>query len=504
MSTATAPQTEQDQRLTMLNSLMTTPHRDIDAVHTVHRSIITTDPLFYSHLAAWYFNGHGEVRDHQEVFVTNLCLSNFEGHRDVGLALLRNMPPYQVCRIADYISGKKIKKVTKVGDTSTVALVDYGLFKPLPNSFKTEVTRYLRDREADEDWFDSCVLTARKYMKRLYALCHVPRSDRVGKILFENDPPEGSKIAVIKQLLATDNPVEQAKIIVANKLPYRVASTVIKVMSPTIIYALIEVMTPQELINNLKSLKARGAFNDPGLKELIDKKLVKAKDSKRVSALKTTVAADAADVDEGTKVLLGNIADKQLKSNNRQITWPTALLIDKSGSMEVSIELGKRIAAMVSSVSTANLFVYAYDTMPYPIKCNEPELSAWEKALKGVRAGGGTSCGCGVMAMINAKQYVDQIINITDEDETTPPGFWQAVSDYRRKVNNNVSVVIVQAGRATGRLVRSAPPDITVDAWKFNGDYYSLPQLLTFMTRPSKLDLLMEVMNTELPQRLAS
>ena len=53
------------------------------------------DPRFYVRLAAWY-NDHGDVRDHKEMFVVTLALSDFEGHRDVGLALLRRLPPYQV------------------------------------------------------------------------------------------------------------------------------------------------------------------------------------------------------------------------------------------------------------------------------------------------------------------------------------------------------------------------------------------------------------------------
>ena len=45
----------------------------------------------------------GEVRDHKELFVAALCLSDVEGHRDVGLALLRRLPPYQVDRVVDFL-----------------------------------------------------------------------------------------------------------------------------------------------------------------------------------------------------------------------------------------------------------------------------------------------------------------------------------------------------------------------------------------------------------------
>ena len=32
---------------------------------------------------------HGDVRDHKEMFAVTLILSDFPGHRDVGLAMLR-------------------------------------------------------------------------------------------------------------------------------------------------------------------------------------------------------------------------------------------------------------------------------------------------------------------------------------------------------------------------------------------------------------------------------
>ncbi|HEX5156415.1 MAG TPA: hypothetical protein VFW17_04295, partial [Ktedonobacterales bacterium] len=85
---------ERDLRLDLLNTLLTTPHRNLTALYPLHQEILTRDPRFYVRLAAWYAD-HGEVRDHQEMFVVCLCLSQAEGHRDVGLALLRRLPPYQ-------------------------------------------------------------------------------------------------------------------------------------------------------------------------------------------------------------------------------------------------------------------------------------------------------------------------------------------------------------------------------------------------------------------------
>ena len=203
---------EQDLRLEIFNTLLTTPHRDLDKVFPVHRQMCEKDPLFYVRLGAWYHD-KGEVRDHKEMFIVNLILSEFEGHRDVGLALLRMLPPYEVVRVLDFIHGKRIRRITKSLETrSAPGLRDrlrdllagrdaagpsprprviektQGLGKGLPRSMRTEIERYVREREADHDWFDECVLQARKAMKRMYALLHIRPSERAQKILFDGNP----------------------------------------------------------------------------------------------------------------------------------------------------------------------------------------------------------------------------------------------------------------------------------------------------------------------------
>ncbi|MFO0925926.1 MAG: hypothetical protein U0736_02675 [Gemmataceae bacterium] len=124
-----------------MNTLLTTPHRQLTPLYPVHQELCGKDPRFYVRLAAWYFD-KGEVRDHKEMFVVTLALSTFEGHRDVGLALLRKLPPYQLTRVVDFIHGRKVKRVQK-GGAATVE--DVGLGRALPRSLRTEVVRYLRD-----------------------------------------------------------------------------------------------------------------------------------------------------------------------------------------------------------------------------------------------------------------------------------------------------------------------------------------------------------------------
>ena len=67
---------EQDLRLRILNTLLTTPHRKLDEIWPVHKEMVRQDPRFYVRLAAWYTD-HGDVRDHKEMFAVTLILSDF-------------------------------------------------------------------------------------------------------------------------------------------------------------------------------------------------------------------------------------------------------------------------------------------------------------------------------------------------------------------------------------------------------------------------------------------
>lgn len=311
---------EKDLRLEMFNTLLTTPHRDLEKVFPVHREMCELDPLFYVRLGAWYHD-KGEVRDHKEMFIVNLVLSEFEGHRDVGLALLRSLPPYEVVRVLDFVHGKRVRRVTKhpepnpasgLGDKLrnlimgrdqskspapvTVTTVTQGLGKTPPRSMRTEIERYLREREANPEWFDECVLQSRKAMKRMYALLHIKPSPRAQSVLFDEDPPRDSKLFVLREIARAESPADQARVIFEHRIPYRVASSVIKKMTPSVLAALIEVMTPHEVINNIGSLRRHGVFDNDELKALVEKKLEAARKDGRVSAYKAKKAVEKAGV----------------------------------------------------------------------------------------------------------------------------------------------------------------------------------------------------------------
>jgi hypothetical protein len=526
---------EVDTRLGMLDSLLTCPHRQLGLVQPLHAAMVKDDPRFYVRLAAWYAD-HGDVRDHKEMFIVTLALSDFPGHRDVGLAMLRELPPYQVGRVIDFIHGRK-ETVTidvdapqeglppdamkpkvvrtkgkgkkpvepKLGQGGTVALTDeFGLFRNIPRSVKTEVTRYLREREADDGWFDSTALTARKTLKRLYALLHVKPGTRAQAILFEERPPEGSKLAGLKELASARTPDEQARLIARHDVPFRVAVGVVKRVTPVVLRALVERMSPQEVINNLDMLRKRGAFEEAAIKGLIDQKLESARTATRVSAFKAEKALEQVPLSAELRVKLEAVADSQVKARGR-ITRPTALLIDKSSSMSEAIELGKRLGALLAAITDRELYVYAFDTIAYPVESAGTDLAAWERALRGITAGGSTSIGVGVEQLRRKKQYVEQLVIVTDEGENQEPRFVPSLRKYREELKTDPAICIVKVKGATSQLEDECKrAGLPTDAYQFDGDYYALPNLVPLLARPSKLELLQEILEYPLPVRRGS
>ncbi len=470
---------EKDLRLEILNSLLTTPHRQLEQIAELHALFVAQDSRFYGHLAVWY-QKNGDVRDHKEVFVGNLLVSSLEEHREAGTVLLKEFPPYQVARVVDFAK-KQLHK--------------------FPRSARTAVTEYLREREKDPESFDRAVLRGRSAMKHLYATLRIKPDPRAEAILFKNEPPADSVLYALKSMARTDSPDEQARLILENKIPAMIAIGAIKKMTPPVVRALIACMTPQEVINSLNSLKQRGALEDPETKKLIDEKLDKAASSNRVSAFKALKAAEITILDAETTKKLDRVASEQVKRKGK-ITRPTAVLIDKSSSMMLALDVGKQIAAMVSAVIESEFVVYTFDEFATRIKPSGNELSDWERSMQLVFPGGPSSQGSALEAMRLADEFVEQIIMVTDGHENCKPYFAPTFKDYCDQLKAKPLVVVVNVGEPNDWLGEHlSKHNIESETYNFAGDYYSLPNLIPLLARPSRFDLLIEILEIDLPRR---
>jgi len=102
--------------------------------------------------------------------------------------------------------------------------------------------------------------------------------------------------------------------------------------------------------------------------------------------------------------------------------------------------------------------------------------------------------------MRRKKQYFEQIIMVTDEEENTTPLFVETLKKYREEVKADPNVCFVRTPGARTLLEdQCRQAGIMADAFQFTGDYYSLPNLVPLLSRPSKLDLLLEILEYPLP-----
>lgn len=505
---------EQDLRLKLLNSFLSCPHRDTNSLKELHKELQSVDPLFYAHLAAWYFR-NGDIRDQKEVFIGALITDSYLDNREVGLALFRKVPVFMKRKILGFIKGKKIKIREKTGkkikkgkksiDEVKTTQKNVGLFKNLPSSFRKDVEVFLRHTEKNSDLFDSIALRNFDDLKSLYASLQIKPSKRAQEILFEKKFPKNSKLNVFKEISNSKSPAKTARLIVENKIPYTIAVGLVDKVTPSILVALINSMSPQEIINNIASLEEKGAMNNNDTKALINEKLEQAKKSKNVSALKSKTAKKTGRIkNEETAKKLDDIADTQIRRKG-VIKVPTAIFIDKSGSMDQAISIGKNVSALISGATESTLEVIAFDTIAHRIVAEGDTMSDWERAFKPIMSHGGTSVGVALDSLIRRNTPVEQIIVITDEGENNFPKFSSIFPEYVKKFNFVPSIYIIYirtpwGDRSFSDSLKRA--NIEFDYYEpTNNDYYALPGLIQLLSKKSKLDLLYEIMDTPLPKR---
>ncbi|HXT36164.1 MAG TPA: vWA domain-containing protein, partial [Chloroflexota bacterium] len=424
-------------------------------------------------------------RDHRTLFAAHLITSDHPEFREAAWVLLQKMAPYEVARVLDHA-----KRV--IGKA--------------PRILKSAVASYLRERERNPRAFDGAALRARKDLKHLYASLRLAPGARAQAILFDDRPPEDSQAALLKRLARAESGEEQAAIVLDGGIPYPIAIGAVHSVTPALLVALIESMSPQEAINNLGALKRRGAMDHPEVKALLNAKLKAATGDRRVSTMKTKRAIAAANLDEETIGILTQVTDARV-SAKAEIRRPTALFVDKSGSMSAAIEVARELSALISAVVRADFHVYAFDTDAFVVDPGvragtRPTHGDWERAFKLIKADGGTSIGAPLAKMTRDSVYVEQIVVVTDEGENTSPFFRDAFAEYAERLGASPQVIVVTVQGAYPHFTRGLHDrGIVVRRYEFSGDYYSLPNLLPLLALPSQAELVDAIMSLPLPRR---
>lgn len=463
----------------LISELSRSPHGKLAEYAPIVKEAGKQDPAFLAHLVAWNHQ-KGTIRDSKVALpvVSLTVLKDNELHEN-SLAHLALLNPKQL--LQGYRFAVELKE---------------GIGKPVEKI----VRKYLAESEKEKGW-NYLALQYRGFLKSLYGMSHTKPAEFADRIVMKGIYPAGSifeKVANLKNM----NPGEAAGTILECRIPFLVARGALgaKAKEPDLLLALINRMSPTELVTNSKILEQLGVMKNPALKGAYEKVLEKVSSSKK-NVLKTTKAVEKVK-DQHLKEKLRGVHEKQLKSISVEGDW--IILCDKSGSMSAEIDIAREIAATLVKMAKGTVWLVFFDYTPQATEVTSMPLDVIKNVTKYITAGGGTSIGCGLDWALKSKKEVDGIVIVSDAKENTPPLFVDVYKKYNEAFGKEVPVYLYRTQtKQTGwgdRDLAESMKQAGLDLQEFDMkgvDYYSIPNLVAMM-RTNKYSLVDEIMATPL------
>lgn len=473
----------------ILSELSRSPHGKLEEYVPVGRKAAETEPEFFAHLIAWDAK-NGQIRDAKAALpIISLTVPSYPTELvDNSLAHLAKLNPRELTKAYRFALNLKVKRS-----------VTRHKLDPL-------VRAYLRELEKDWNVWQRVALLHHKALKELYSITHTkPGNDKVRAVLFGKDVdgnklplPSGSLFETVAQL-KNMSPSEAAGTIIEKKLPFLIAMGALgsKMKEPDLVLALMKRMSGPELMNNIKLLEKLGVKDNPALKGAFEEALQRAQESKK-NVLKATKAAEMVS-DEKIKQKLHGLQEKQLQSMAVEGNW--LVLGDKSGSMHSAIDAAREVAATLAKMVKGKVWLVFFDTSPQTIEVTGLPLDEIKKKTQYITANGGTSIGCGLQRMLDAKEELDGIAIVSDGGDNTAPLFHQVYKKYSDWAGKDIPVYLYHLN-GEGNVLSSYCQGVGIDVQLFElagvrADYYSIPNLVATM-RTNRYSLIDEVLSTPL------
>lgn len=461
----------------IINELSKSPHGNLAEYLPIGRVAAVQEPEFLAHLIAWNREA-GQVRDSKVALpVITLSAADFREPEFVDNSLahmamldVRNM-------VRAYRFAMEIKAPGRM------------------RMIRRLVERYLRAREANWAWWEKAAVQHRRTLKELYALAHVKPSAMADLILFKGDRPRGTVFEAIGNL-ANMSATEAAGTIMERKIPFLIAMGALgaKAKQPDLVLALIERMSPTELVTNSKMLERLGIKTVPALRAAYEQALSRAATSKKTT-FKATVAAEAVE-DDGLREKLRGLQERQIKSI-AGVDGNWAVLADKSGSMTQAIETARHVAATLAKLVKGQVHLIFFDVLPRYVNATGKDYDALLAETRHVRADGGTSIGCGLQYLMDNGIEVDGIAIVSDGAENQTPFFYERYPRYAAKFDKEPPVYFYHcAGQdnvLTGWLQNAGIDVQEFDLTRGTIDFYGIPTLAQTM-RVNRYSLIDEIM----------
>ena len=506
-------------RKQFISTLTKIGHGDLNAYLRDGMLAADSEPEFFAHFIAWN-EIKGRVRDSKVAYPVIALRSVSKTERDLAenaVAHLMKLSPRDLVRAYDFS-----KKLTNEG-------------RPIKAGFRRMLEQGLRDYlQAREDhfrWWERTVLQHRDSMKRLYRLSHKRPSPRAQAILFDNEYPANSIFAKVAALRSM-TPKEAAGVILSEKIPFEVAvGAVAKIKDPDIVLALLEGMTGNQIVTNSKMLERLGVKQNPALNAAYQAALKRASTDKKLNVLKTSRITNRSTANDATATMdwmqampmnagpttlyaaaasidtdpigddmredllqLQAHATKQLGS----IEGDWLVLGDMSGSMSHSVELAKKVASLITERVKGKVWLIFFNTYPTAYDVTGKTYFQIEEMTRHIRAGGGTSIGCGVDYIMKKGESVDGIAIISDGGDNTHPMFGPTYRKYAEQLGKEPTVYWFNVSGDHDSLSNQVPGVIEkIDMRHGKVDYYSLPNVIATL-RTNRYSMVDEIMGVPL------
>lgn len=465
----------------ILSELVRSPHGDLKQYVPLGKQAAREEREFFAHLIAWN-EKHGEIRDSRVALpVISLTEPGFN------LELAENS--YAHLALLDprnFLRGMRFAKDLRPGNP-------FGSGR----RYARLVERYLRVREDVPPRWDRAALAHRASMRELYALFHIKPAPRADRILFKGERPTGSVFEAVAQL-RTMPAVAAAGTIMEHKIPFLVAMGALgaRAKEEDLVLALIDRMSPAELVTNTKMLERLGIKTVPALRAAYEAGLLRA--AEKGKGLKASKAAQAVG-DKKLKSKLKGLQERQIAAS-AGIEGNWLVLGDKSGSMASAIEAARHVAGTLAKMVRGRVHLVFFNESPQAMEVTGKSYDEILAMTKRVTASGQTSIGCGLRWALDNHLEVDGIAIVSDGEENHPPIFVETYMKALAAWGKDVPVYLYHCGSQDGTLTRNMQrggQDMQVLSLPRGLDYYSLPNLVATM-RSNRYSLIDEVMATPL------
>jgi hypothetical protein len=475
----------------IVTELSRSPHGELKEYIPLGRQAAAEHGEFFAHLIAWN-RIKGQVRDAK-----------------IALPLVALLAPDYHPEFVE----NSLAHMILLGPREQLKALRFALDNKIPcrSVVKRMLGTSLLQREKNWPKWERTMLQHRAVLRELFALLHARPNDwRTKACLYGYDKTDGKKVRLsyppgglfeVVARLKNMSPAEAAGTIMTRKIPFLVALGALaeKAKEPDLVLALIQSMTPTELVTNTTMLEKLGVKTNSALRGAFEEALTKASTS-TANLFKTTRAAENIE-DEDLKAKLRGLQEKQIeKKAGIEGNW--LVLGDRSPSMEHSVEVAKEVAGVLAKMVKGKVYLVFFDGTPMTVDVTGLALDDIKKATRHIRAGGAwTSIGCGLQRMLDEKTEVDGIAVVSDGGENQAPFFADVYDRYCEKFNKELPVYFYQCSGDTDRFsgsMAAAHHDMqTFDLRSGKVDYYSLANLVETM-RVSRYSLIDEIMATPL------